>query len=351
MSTYQIDFPKNFMQYYMYINLYAIFNSEKTHGNTLVDVNNVTHGKTVHKNVSTDANYLIQQQLKNKLILYNPKANQKNIETIFCKPFTDYNIFDTKTLPNYIASTDNPFFKNTSIEQLFQDLIIAKKRYINPSVVYSKEFNSQLLMSRHTIKRHLKNTEYILIQIDDASIKNIIYYILAIHAILKIEKCKIRFVEDEANDTLETISELPEESDDKVTLTNEITIAVYCDYKPNFKENRIECEKFINDLCSAMPPLKSRITNACDLVEEHYKKYKIEVLRVLLLGSAYYTIVSNTQDLLFSVAVTCNTYLKITYPKRLIPQKISNQVNTNLIAIDNNTAKTNKDVTGKVIPI
>lgn len=351
MSTYQIDFPKNFMQYYMYINLYAIFNSEKTRGNTLIDVNNITHGKTIHKNVSTDANYLKQQKLKNKLILYNPKANEKNTDTIFCKSFTDYDIFDTKTLKNYIANAPNPFFKNIPIEQLFQDLIIAKKRYINPSVVFSKEFNSQLLLSRHTIRRHLKKTEYILIQIDETSIKNIIYYILAIHSILKVEKCKTRFVEEEANDTLQIISELPEESDDKVTLTNEISIAVYCDYKSNFKENRIECEKFMNDLCSAMPALRPRISNACDLVEEHYKKYKTEILRVLLLGSAYYVIVSNTQDLLFSVAISCNTHLKIAYPKRIIPQKISNQVNTNLIAIDANTAKTNKDVTGRVIPI
>ena len=109
----------------------------------------------------------------------NPRANEKNTDTIFCKPFTDYNIFDIKTLKNYIATTSNPFFKKIPIEQLFQDLIIAKKRYINPSVVYSKEFNSQLLLSRHTIKRYLKDKEYIFLQIgDETSIKNVIYYIL-----------------------------------------------------------------------------------------------------------------------------------------------------------------------------
>ena len=258
-----------------------------------------------------------------------------------------------KTLKNYIATTSNPFFKKIPIEQLFQDLIIAKKRYINPSVVYSKEFNSQLLLSRHTIKRYLKDKEYIFLQIgDETSIKNVIYYILAIHAILKIETCKTRFEEEEANDTLQTdSSNLQESESEKVTLTNEIAIAVYCDYKLNFKENRIECEKFMNDLCFAMPALKTRIINACDLVEEHYKKYKIEILRVLLLSSAYYTIVSNTQDLLFNIAVSCNTHSKIAYPKRLVSEKIINQVNTNLIEIDSNTAKTNKDVVGRVIPI
>ena len=174
------------------------------------------------------------------------------------------------------------------------------------------------MMSKQTIRKILKDQYMILLHISRDSIPNIIYYILVIQCVFKLEAIKNGI----------------DVFDNKISIDNdEILFVIYADqYSKN--ENNLLCQQFIHQLCLALPKLKNKILNGNKIFEEQidYDGANYDMTKLILYYNSYYVSIIEREDLLFALSTYYNNSTTYFYPdkiidnnfKQLIKRKISN---------------------------
>ena len=284
MSKYCVNMPKTLTEYQMLLNLEYFLN------------NNTKNNR--------------------KILIYRDNAEGND----FLKKYNlkDHNYFSTKIITN-LNVLDNTY-KHITIENLFLNCIITNKINININIsnIYSQLTVTRFMMSKQTIRKILKDQYMILLHISRDSIPNIIYYILVIQCVFKLEAIKNGI----------------DVFDNKISIDNdEILFVIYADqYSKN--ENNLLCQQFIHQLCLALPKLKNKILNGNKIFEEQidYDGANYDMTKLILYYNSYYVSIIEREDLLFALSTYYNNSTTYFYPdkiidnnfKQLIKRKISN---------------------------
>ena len=83
---------------------------------------------------------------------------------------------------------------------IFSDLILRKNIRMRLKQVFNNEFSSKQLLTRQYIRKKIKNKILVLLHIDDSSIKYIVYYLLVIQSLYKIDQVDDNVSEYKMND-------------------------------------------------------------------------------------------------------------------------------------------------------
>ena len=286
MKKYCVLFPQNFIEYIMVLNLVTYFNS-----------NNRKNLVIYSQKISDDKNIFIINDLKSYEDIKPHVTNNVNLK--------EYQKINTLNLYlNSILFNNNTYTLNN---------------------LYSKTFVTKFMITRQFIRKKVKNKAIILINLNQESIKNIIYYIISLQALFKIEYIK-------ENKEFNSAS--------KINLTNnDYHILIFSQCKTNEKENIIYSKQFIHQLCIALPRLKSIFMNVNETLEELIQTNLNSVTKFILFNISYYNIIYTKEDLQLSIANYKNTSNNIIYPEKILNDNLIQMLKIKLGTINYNTVK------------
>lgn len=292
MSNFCVAMPKTLSEYIMLLNMEYF-------------LNNNNRKKIIIYKEDNNESYNINEEAPTLLKKYNLK---------------DYNYFSDKIITN-INELDNTF-KKVNVTNLFLSYIINNKINININIsnIFSQLTVTRFLMSKQSIKKLLKNKLMILLHINKDSLINIIYYILVIQCVFKLEAIKNGI----------------DVTDNKITIDNEeIVFVVYSDNDTK-NNNNILCQQFLHQLCLVLPKLKSKFLNGNKLFEEQidYDGDNYDITKLVLYYNAYYVAISNQSELLFALSTYYNNSTTYFYPEKIIDNNFKQLIKKNISKID-----------------
>lgn len=295
MKNYCVLLPQNFNEYIMLINLLFYYNKGST--KQLI----------IYSQIMPDDN--------NNIFTIN---NLKSYEDI--KPFitTKVNLKD---------------YQKITILNLFLNTIIFNKINITLNNLYSKMFVTKFMITRQFIKKKTKNKAIILIKLSEQSIKNIIYYIIALQSIYKIEYIK-------EHDNFENNSKI--NFDD-----NDFHIIIYSQSNVSEKENIIYVKQFIHQLCIALPRLKNSFMNANELLEDLIQQNMGEHINFILYNLCFYNIIYTKEDLNMAIANYTNNNSNIIYPEKVLNNNLIQMLKIKLDTINYKTITKKHEIDNK----
>lgn len=295
MKKYCVLLPINFVEYIMLLNLLVYFNSRN----------------------------------RNNLIVYSEKqiSDMNNI-------FTTNNFRTYDEIKPYITSKVNlNEYKKINIENLFLNTIIFNNVTYTLNNIYSKMFVNKFMIIKQFIKKKTKNRAIVLIEINEESIKNIIYYIISIQALLKIEYIK-------ENKTFDNSSKINLDSGD-------FSFLIYSQDKKTEEENIIYSKQFIHQLCIALPRLKEYIINVNVILNDLVKTNTKDLINFILFNISYYNIIYKQEDLLLVLSNYNNTNCNIIYPDKILKNNLIQILKIKLGTINYKTITQYEDIENK----
>lgn len=267
--------------------------------------------------------YFLNNNTKNnrKILIY-----RDNIEgNDFLKKYNlkDHNYFANKIITD-LSVLDNTY-KQITIENLFLNCIISNKINININIsnIYSQITVTRFMMSRQNIRKLIKDKYMVLLHISKDSIPNIIYYILVIQCVFKLEAIKNGI----------------DVFDNKISIDNEeIIFVIYADQYSK-KDNNLLCQQFIHQLCLALPKLKKIIFNGNKLFEEQidYDGNNYDMTKLILYYNAYYVSIIERSDLLFALSTYYNNSTTYLYPDKIIDNNFKQLIKRKISTINYKT--------------
>lgn len=303
MSKYCVNMPKTLIEYQMLLNLeYFLNNNTKNNRKILIYRDNV------------EGNDLFKK--------YNLK---------------DHNYFTNKIITN-LNDLDNTY-KQITIENLFLSCIIGNKINININIsnIYSQLTVTRFMMSKQTIRKIIKDKYMILLHISKDSIPNIIYYILVIQCVFKLEAIK---------NGIDVLT-------NKISIDNdEILFVIYADqYSKN--ENNLLCQQFIHQLCLALPKLKNNFLNGNKIFEEQtdYDGDNYDMTKLILYYNSYYVSIIERDDLLFALSTYYNNSTIYLYPDKIIDNNFKQLIKRKISDIDYKAVSQIKELDKRFINI
>ena len=273
-----------------------------------------------------------KKQNNNKFLIYDNTSN--NSTNIIKK----YNLFNYETIaPNIINELK---YKLSNIQTLYFNMILSNSTHIFQNI-FTKIFITSQLVTRQFMRKRFNSRDMILLHITENSMANVIYFIIAIQSILKIELIREKDINDDEQLCVNT--------------NNELVFVIYSDTHATNKENIIHCKQFIHQICLALPFLKEKdkIVIGNEFFEDHINNYKEtpEITKLIMYNLSYYTIVSTTNNILFALSTfNCNKVTFI-YPERIIDANIKRIIEKMIGVINYKTAKKNEDVSNRFINI
>ena len=255
-------------------------------------------------------------------------------------PDDNNNIFTINNLKSY--EDIKPFittkvnlkdYQKITILNLFLNTIIFNKINITLNNLYSKMFVTKFMITRQFIKKKTKNKAIILIKLSEQSIKNIIYYIIALQSIYKIEYIK-------EHDNFENNSKI--NFDD-----NDFHIIIYSQSNVSEKENIIYVKQFIHQLCIALPRLKNSFMNANELLEDLIQQNMGEHINFILYNLCFYNIIYTKEDLNMAIANYTNNNSNIIYPEKVLNNNLIQMLKIKLDTINYKTITKKHEIDNK----
>jgi hypothetical protein len=303
-----VSMPKNFTEYVMLVFLNSYYNTS----------------------------YDAKANKRQKLYIYDGSGKT---QTEFVNILIKATLIDYKEFSDVIVSSTFDY-KHVNLQTLYINLLISNK--IQLTNIFSKIFVTGQMVTRQFIRKHFNNNDMILIHLSDNSVKNIIYYIIAIQAIFKIERIQEK--------------PLAENENKHIQITNkDLTIVVFSDCKATQKDNIMYCKQIIHQLCLALPILKTpnSIAIGNEYFEDHIKNYRAvpETTSLILYNLSYYTIVSTTEQLLLAMASYFGNGSNFIFPEKIVQKSIVQLLAKQFSLVNYQTVAKKEDITSRFINI
>ena len=295
MKNYCVLLPQNFNEYIMLLNLFFYYNK----------------GPTKH------------------LIIYSQVMPDDNNNIFTINDLKSYD--DVK--PLITTKLNLKDYQKITILNLFLNTLIFNKINITLNNLYSKMFITKFMITRQFIKKKTKNKAIILIKLSEQSIKNIIYYIIALQSIYKIEYVK-------ENDNFDNNSKI--NFDD-----NDFHIIIYSQVHANEKQNIIFVKQFIHQLCIALPRLKNSFMNTNEMLEDFIQQNMRDHISFILYNLCFYNIIYTKEDLNMAIANYCNNNSNIIYPEKVLNDNLIQMLKIKLDIINYKTITKEHEIENK----
>ena len=130
-----------------------------------------------------------------RLLIFNPELNEK--QKIISTKQREMNFFDryligkNDMISGYFTGDNkinNTNFIRSEIIDLYFYLILKKNIRMRLKDVFNHEFSSKQLLTRQYVRKKIKNKILVLLHINDSSIKYIVYYLLVIQSLYKLDQ-------------------------------------------------------------------------------------------------------------------------------------------------------------------
>ena len=220
-----------------------------------------------------------------RLLIFNPELNEK--QKIISTKQREMNFFDryligkNDMISGYFTGDNkinNTNFIRSEIINLYFYLILKKNIRMRLKDVFNHEFSSKQLLTRQYVRKKIKNKILVLLHINDSSIKYIVYYLLVIQSLYKLDQVDDNVSEYKMNDNY--------------------MFTLFCNEKDNEKENIMICQQVHHQITLLMPEIKENIGIGNILFQEHIennKNAKENGVIILYNLSEYISIISEEQ--------------------------------------------------------
>ena len=282
--------------------------------------------------------YLNRKQ--EKLLFFNPELNEKqkllSTKRKELNLFKKYNLGNNDFIEKFYTGENkvgNTNFVKMELFDIFSTVILKNNITLSLKNVFNNEFSSKQLLTRQYIRRKIKNKVLVLFHIDKTSIKHIVYYLLCIQSLYKLDQVDEEIKEYKIND--------------------EYKIAIFCNSESSETENIMLCQQIYHQITLVMPEIKDAICIGNILFQDHIennKHLKENGVTILYNLSNYISVISNEQILL-CIALFAISNSNYFFPTKLLSSQIKQAIAANFNIVDIKKIKSQEEINGRFYPI
>ena len=277
---------------------------------------------------------------KTIVLLFNPELNKKrnflSAKQKSLNMFDNFKIGNTELISKFYTGEnkigDDNFIK-IELFDLFTMNIIKKNVDMNLKDVFNPDFSSKQLLTRQYIRRKIKNKMLVLFHVNKTSIQYIVYYLLTIQAIYKLDQID----EDTIN----------------FAINDDYKIALFCDSESNEDNNIMLCQQIYHQITLVMPEIKDIICIGNILFQDHIEnnKHLKENGLTILYNLSNFISVINEEQILHYISLFPINNANIFFPKKIISSQLKQSIGTNFKIVDIKNIKSQEEINGRIIPI
>ena len=199
--------------------------------------------------------------------------------------------------------------------------------------VFNHEFSSKQLLTRQYVRKKIKNKMLVLLHINDSSIKYIVYYLLVIQSLYKLDQVDDNVSEYKMNDNY--------------------MFTLFCNEKDNEKENIMICQQVHHQITLLMPEIKENIGIGNILFQEHIennKNVKENGVIILYNLSEYISVISEEQLFMLISLYSINN-ANCFFPTKLLNSHTKQLLYSYFKIVDVKKIKSQEEINGRFYPI
>lgn len=302
---YIIQMPKNYPEFIIALNVITFLNSK--------------HEKVL----------IFNQELNKKQKLLSTRREDQNL-------FDKYNIGNNDFIKQFYTG-DNKIgdtkFITIELFDIFTRIIIKKEIRLGLKEVFNVDFASKQLLTRQYIRKKIKNKILVLFHINKESINHIVYYLLSIQGLYKL---------DQVNDDTTNY-----------TINDEYKIVLFCDSESNESKNVMLCQQVNHQITLVMPEIKDMICIGNILLHDHIEnnKYNKENGLTILYNLSSYICVIEESQLFLCISLFSISNTSVFFPTKLIRSQLKQTIASNFKIVDIKNIKSQEEIKGRFIPI
>lgn len=275
-----------------------------------------------------------------RLLIFNPELNEK--QKIISTKQREMNLFDkyligkNDMISKYFTGDNkinNTNFTRSEIIDLYFYLILKKNIRLRLKDIFNHEFSSKQLLTRQYVRKKIKNKMLVLLHINDSSIKYIVYYLLVIQSIYKLDQVDDTKTEYKMND--------------------DYMFVLFCNEKDSEKENIMICQQVHHQITLLMPEIKENIGIGNILFREHIennKNTKENGVVILYNLSEYISIISEEQLFMLISLYSVNN-ANCFFPTKLLNSHTKQLLYSYFKIVDVKKIKSQEEINGRFYPI
>jgi len=275
-----------------------------------------------------------------RLLIFNPELNEK--QKIISTKQREMNFFDryligkNDMISKYFTGDNkinNTNFIRSEIIDLYFYLILKKNIRMRLKDVFNHEFSSKQLLTRQYVRKKIKNKMLVLLHINDSSIKYIVYYLLVIQSLYKLDQ-----VDDNVNE---------------YKMNDNYMFTLFCNEKDNEKENIMICQQVHHQITLLMPEIKENIGIGNILFQEHIennKNAKENGVIILYNLSEYISVISEDQLFMLISLYSINN-ANCFFPTKLLNSHTKQLLYSYFKIVDIKKIKSQEEINGRFYPI
>ena len=275
-----------------------------------------------------------------RLLIFNPELNEK--QKIISTKQREMNFFDkyligkNDMISKYFTGDNkinNTNFTRSEIIDLYFYLILKKNIRIRLKDIFNHEFSSKQLLTRQYVRKKIKNKMLVLLHINDSSIKYIVYYLLVIQSIYKLDQ-----VDDTKNE---------------YKMNDDYMFVLFCNEKDSEKENIMICQQVHHQITLLMPEIKENIGIGNILFREHIennKNTKENGVVILYNLSEYISIISEEQLFMLISLYSVNN-ANCFFPTKLLNSHTKQLLYSYFKIVDVKKIKSQEEINGRFYSI
>jgi len=275
-----------------------------------------------------------------RLLIFNPELNEK--QKIISTKQREMNFFDryligkNDMISKYFTGDNkinNTNFIRSEIIDLYFYLILKKNIRMRLKDVFNHEFSSKQLLTRQYVRKKIKNKMLVLLHINDSSIKYIVYYLLVIQSLYKLDQVDDNVSEYKMNDNY--------------------MFTLFCNEKDNEKENIMICQQVHHQITLLMPEIKENIGIGNILFQEHIennKNAKENGVIILYNLSEYISVISEEQLFMLISLYSINN-ANCFFPTKLLNSHTKQLLYSYFKIVDIKKIKSQEEINGRFYPI
>lgn len=274
-----------------------------------------------------------------RILIYNPdmKKTIQSSSSIQTSPnlFEKYKIAKENYVEKYFINDKKVGAEFQMVEKfdILINFIIKKNIRLNIREIFNNEFASKQMLTRQYIRKKINNKELVIFHMDKTSIKNIVYYILCIHTLYKLDQV----------DT----------ENKEFTINDDYRILLLCTSEKSESENIIVCQQAYHQITLLLPQVKNILVIGNKLLHEHIEQHRDdkENATLMLYNLSSYVNIITDEQLLFCISLFPISNTNFIFPNKIISPQIKKTLASNFKIVDIHKIKSQEDINGRFYPV